>query len=202
MERRNAERGVHKDERLVVGEPASAAPVRFRSRIDCIPPRARTFDVSARTADVFAGGFRAGCAPSSFCKPLFSSIAGGTNSLMRRSVCSAEATAIVRCRSPSIASARGVNEVITPVARELPDAQVLDPTPILCPKDTCPARVNRIGAHTDYMHNLQSDVAPHGQVPAALSQMAQGAPAVGSAQRGVAMTASKCNRGKNAQARR
>jgi hypothetical protein len=140
MERRNAQPDVHKDERLVVGEPASAAPVRFRSRIDCIPPRARTFDVSARTADVFAGGFRAGCAPSSFCKPLFSSIAGGTNSLMRRSVCSAEATVTVRCRSPSIASARGVNEVITPVARGFPDVQVLDPTPILCPKDTCPAR--------------------------------------------------------------
>jgi hypothetical protein len=59
-----------------------------------------------------------------------------------------------------------------------------------------PCACNRIGANTDYMHNLQSDVAPHGQVRAALSQMAQGAPAVGIAQRGVAMTASKCNRGK------
>ena len=48
--------------------------------------------------------------------------------------------------------AHGVNEVITRVAGEFPDVQVFDPTPILCPNDVCPARVNGIVAYTDYMH--------------------------------------------------
>lgn len=48
--------------------------------------------------------------------------------------------------------AGGVNNVITRVASEFPLVRVFDPTPILCPNDTCPARVNGIIAYTDYMH--------------------------------------------------
>ena len=48
--------------------------------------------------------------------------------------------------------ARGVNDVITRVAQEFPDVRLFDPTPILCPNEICPARVNGIIAYTDYMH--------------------------------------------------
>ena len=45
-----------------------------------------------------------------------------------------------------------VNQILTRVAGEFSDVRVFDPTPLFCPDERCPARINGIVAYTDELH--------------------------------------------------
>ena len=45
-----------------------------------------------------------------------------------------------------------VNQILTKVAGEFSNVRVFDPTPLFCPDERCPARINGIVAYTDELH--------------------------------------------------
>ena len=64
--------------------------------------------------------------------------------------------------------ANPVNQILTRVAGEFSDVRVFDPTPLFCPEESCPARINGIVAYTDGAHisatmsrTLASALAPY-----------------------------------------